>query len=257
MKRRRSEIGRIIAVALCGLSALAWADITNTALITFVDGSGQTQTVPSNTVTVVVNATGMLPPQIQGFNSFSYYLKGSDSLTLRLAGGPPESIQWEFTATSGVNGTSGTPRLNSASSAPDYAISTSASTLPLSTVHQLTPGAWHVKVTAVNAAGNSNSAEADFALVLDDLAQARVHPNPWRVDRHDGNPITFDQLSVNSTVKVFTISGHLIRTLSAPGGSVTWDLKNSSGEKVASGLYLYLITSDPSQKFRGTLAVIR
>jgi hypothetical protein len=64
-------------------------------------------------------------------------------------------------------------------------------------------------------------------------------------------------MSANSTVKIFTVSGRLARTLSAPGGSVLWDLTNDSGEKVASGLYLTLITDNEGNKTRGKLAIIR
>ena len=87
-----------------------------------------------------------------------------------------------------------------------------------------------------------------------------VYPNPWRSDKHAGNPITFAQLSGNTTIKIFTVSGHLIKTLGAQGsglGTLTWDLTNDSGSTVASGIYIYLVTNDQGQKARGKLAVIK
>lgn len=84
----------------------------------------------------------------------------------------------------------------------------------------------------------------------------RIYPNPWRTDRHMGG-ITFDQLTGQATVKVFTISGHLVRSEQTTQASYTWDLKNQSGQPVASGMYLYLITNSQGQKARGKLAVIR
>ena len=49
-------------------------------------------------------------------------------------------------------------------------------------------------------------------------------------------------------MRIFTVSAHWVRTLDAPGGSVTWDLKNDSGEGVASGYYIYLITNSSAAK---------
>jgi hypothetical protein len=88
------------------------------------------------------------------------------------------------------------------------------------------------------------------------FAAFRVYPSPWRSDLHAGHPITFDGLTANTTVKIFTISGHWVQTL-VGNASIPWDLKNSSGDLVASGLYLYLITDDQGQKLTGKFAIIR
>ena len=58
-------------------------------------------------------------------------------------------------------------------------------------------------------------------------------------------------------MKIFTVSGHKVKELSAPGGSMTWDLTNDNGRTVASGLYFYLITDSQGDKVRGKLAVIK
>jgi len=85
----------------------------------------------------------------------------------------------------------------------------------------------------------------------------RVHPNPWRVDRHQGVSITFDQLTPGSSVKLFTVAGNWVKTLDTSTGSVAWDLANNDGDKVASGVYIYLVTDSNGQQTRGKLAVIR
>jgi hypothetical protein len=90
-----------------------------------------------------------------------------------------------------------------------------------------------------------------------DFSTVRVFPNPWRSDRHAGHVLTFDGMPVNSTVKIFTLSGHKVASLSAPSGSVPWDLKNEDGDPVASGLYIYLITAGSNEKTTGKLVVIR
>src|SRR5262249_16875295 len=97
--------------------------------------------------------------------------------------------------------------------------------------------------------------------VAGDLSSIRVYPNPWKAGKHDSQPIRFDQMTPNSTVKIFTVSGRHIKTLetrdSGLGTAVTWDLKNDSGDNVASGIYIYLITNDQGQKTKGKLGVVR
>jgi len=95
---------------------------------------------------------------------------------------------------------------------------------------------------------------------VSDLSAVQVYPNPWRSDKHAGKSVTFASLPSGSTVKIFTVSGHLIKTLgpqTSALGTASWDLTNDAGEKVASGIYLYLITDSQGDKGRGKMAVIR
>ena len=74
---------------------------------------------------------------------------------------------------------------------------------------------------------------------------------------HAGHPVTFDSIPGDSTIKVFTLSGHWVRTLRPDStGSATWNLTNDGGDAVASGLYLYLINS-PTGQTAGKIAIIR
>jgi hypothetical protein len=59
------------------------------------------------------------------------------------------------------------------------------------------------------------------------------------------------------TMKLFTMSGHKVAELSESGGAATWNLKNDSGEKVASGIYVYLITDGRGAKVRGKVGIVR
>ncbi len=69
--------------------------------------------------------------------------------------------------------------------------------------------------------------------------------------------MTFDHLAANTDIKIFTISGREVRRVSTTSDSATWDLKNDSGDHVASGVYLYLVTNNLGQQAHGKLAVIR
>ncbi len=94
--------------------------------------------------------------------------------------------------------------------------------------------------------------------VSNHLNAVRVFPNPWRADRHPNNLITFDGMPAASTVKLFTVSGRAIKTLTADSnGSASWDRKNSDGDRVASGVYLYLITDASGREAKGKLALIQ
>lgn len=44
-----------------------------------------------------------------------------------------------------------------------------------------------------------------------------------------------------SRIKVYTVGGELVKTLTPSGGSVTWDLSNGSQSPVASGVYLVVL----------------
>jgi len=70
--------------------------------------------------------------------------------------------------------------------------------------------------------------------------------------------ITFKNLATDSTIKIYTIMGELVKQLHNDGDvpSLTWDVKNSDGDRVASGVYVYQIKNSFSEK-RGKLVIIR
>jgi len=88
------------------------------------------------------------------------------------------------------------------------------------------------------------------------VTSVRVYPDPWRADLHSNLLITFDHMALHSTIKIFTVAGRLVRTLDADSGSATWDRKNDSGDRVASGVYLYLLTDGQGNETKGKLAII-
>jgi len=85
----------------------------------------------------------------------------------------------------------------------------------------------------------------------------RAYPNPWKADQNNKPQVTIDGLpaSAVASVRIFTISGELVRTLSGTQ-SVQWDLRNGSGENVASGVYIYLVIANGEQH-SGKIAIIR
>jgi len=100
---------------------------------------------------------------------------------------------------------------------------------------------------------------------LDDGWDVFVAPNPYvegDPNRSFGEPtprkIEFRNLPERATIKIFSISGDLIRTIEhGPDeignlfGSASWDQRSDSGLLVAPGLYIYVVESD-TEGFRGS-----
>ncbi|GGE13808.1 type IX secretion system anionic LPS delivery protein PorZ [Psychroflexus salis] len=74
----------------------------------------------------------------------------------------------------------------------------------------------------------------------EDLSDVRVFPNPVRPN-YTGE-VTVDGLTENANVKITDITGNLVFEQFASGGSIRWDTSAFGKHKVASGVYLVLIT---------------
>ena len=132
-------------------------------------------------------------------------------------------------------------------------------TFELSQLPALPAGDYTLVATGMNLAGATSSPAAfSFYLLSNDVSSARVHPNPWRSDQHAALPLIFDQVTPGATIKIFTVSAHWVQSIMADDqGIARWDLKNSDGERVQSGLYLYLATDSQGNKAHGKFVIIR
>jgi hypothetical protein len=125
---------------------------------------------------------------------------------------------------------------------------------------------WHrLPSSRVDAAARTVSAETPHFTVFaamgqgeTDLSDAHAFPNPVVLGPGVPPVVTFTGLGQITTVRIYTVTGRLVRELNAPvgAGTVDWDLKNASGEAVAAGLYLYRITSGDSTA-TGKIGVVR
>jgi len=88
-------------------------------------------------------------------------------------------------------------------------------------------------------------------------ALSQNSPNPWA----GSTEIVFEVSSrARVTVKVFNVAGQLVRTLvdehKEPGRyGVSWDGKDRSGKRVASGVYFYKMEAGPYKATRKMLMV--
>ncbi len=95
------------------------------------------------------------------------------------------------------------------------------------------------------------------------LGEVFVFPNPYKPNsggRFDAGFITFKELTGRATIKVFNIAGELVATLEKTDIAVDkyeWGAVNDSGQKLASGVYIYLVTNPAGEKAKGKFAIIK
>jgi len=93
--------------------------------------------------------------------------------------------------------------------------------------------------------GTSNglvSYQSRITDAVDNLENVRVFPNPVRPNFT--GVVTIDGLTEDANVKITDITGNLVYEEFSSGGSIQWDTRAFGKHKVASGVYLVLITGD-------------
>ncbi len=88
----------------------------------------------------------------------------------------------------------------------------------------------------------------------DNLDKAYVYPNPLNQKRHQR--LIIRNLMSDISVKITDIEGNLVWETRSRGGTVEWDLRNFSGRKVATGVYLILLTDDDTTHTKVLKALI-
>jgi hypothetical protein len=100
-----------------------------------------------------------------------------------------------------------------------------------------------------------------------------VYPNPFKPN--DGDPSTGEYglgtgdgihfgtgtgagFPAGTTVKIYTIKGERVASVTTPsGGLIQWNARTESGQKVASGVYLYRIEVPDRGQKNGKLMIVR
>ncbi|MBI90041.1 MAG: hypothetical protein CMG60_08140 [Candidatus Marinimicrobia bacterium] len=106
---------------------------------------------------------------------------------------------------------------------------------------------------------------ASTVVTDEDLDLISVVPNPYKISSRFNEPthsnrLRFTHLPQKCVIKIFTISGEFVDEIihdDAIYGNVYWDLENSSGNKVAPGLYIYIVQADNGKTKTGKFAIIR
>jgi hypothetical protein len=118
----------------------------------------------------------------------------------------------------------------------------------------------------------TRTARTNFERAVSDMGNITVVPNPYisssswerrslfttgRGDRR----LLFTHLPAQCTVRIYTVAGYLVKTLSkdsnASDGSLAWDLVTDDGMDLAYGLYVYHVDAPGIGEHIGKFAVIK
>jgi len=99
-----------------------------------------------------------------------------------------------------------------------------------------------------------------FAEYKDNLDLISGGPNPFILNSNS-HIFTIKNLMPNSTVKILNINGMLVRTLTIEnngisGSRANWNGKDDDGEKVSSGVYIYLVYTEEGIVGKGKISLI-
>jgi hypothetical protein len=130
---------------------------------------------------------------------------------------------------------------------------------------QLQDGEYTILVQAQDASGNQ-SGKADYKVSFKVISEKRVsrfynYPNPFSNATRFVYTLTGDAPPTEYSIAIYTMSGVLVRTLTARdlgplqvGNNLTvnaWDGTDEWGQKLANGVYLYKVTlNDPQNDFK-------
>ncbi|OGS28136.1 MAG: hypothetical protein A2297_09615 [Elusimicrobia bacterium RIFOXYB2_FULL_48_7] len=121
---------------------------------------------------------------------------------------------------------------------------------------------YHYRIISRDASNNETTS-GDYTFTTSAAAgpipeTIHAYPNPCKIS--PAAPIKFRAGSGNiSEVGIYTVSGRLIKRLSAvPGASsaeINWDGANADGQKVSRGIYIYKLTSSAGDTITGKIVL--
>jgi len=114
------------------------------------------------------------------------------------------------------------------------------------------------KVEVINISLSGDPMRADLKVgipvIAPNLESLIVYPNPAAGHSY----ITLEGLTQEVTIRIFTLSGELVRKEEVSGQyRWNWDVKNMEGKRVARGMYLWMVTNPEGEKKTGKIAVIK
>lgn len=86
-----------------------------------------------------------------------------------------------------------------------------------------------------------------------------IYPVPYKPNsggKYDASGITFQNIGTNAKIKIFNVAGELVFETTQSTFFI-WNAKNKYGNNIASGVYIYYITSGEGKTFKGKIAIER
>jgi len=105
-----------------------------------------------------------------------------------------------------------------------------------------------------------NSFRIPFAISKKNYSKLKIFPSPFHIPAE--KPLIIDNLEDESSLKVMTVTGDVIRSLDSKdlgshGYQIQWDGKDEDGNWVGSGIYLLAVYAANGSNDFGKVAVIR
>ncbi|MBA7481213.1 hypothetical protein ES707_16683 [subsurface metagenome] len=131
-----------------------------------------------------------------------------------------------------------------------------------------TTGKWEavagVTVNKTNRVVSGNVSHLSLYILgasLPGLDNVKVYPNPYKPGSgglFDASGISFVGLAGETKIKIYNIAGELVLEQdNNEYPDYEWNIRNKKGKKVASGVYIYLITNDRGNKKIGKFTIVK
>ncbi|NUN71025.1 MAG: hypothetical protein HUU02_15090, partial [Bacteroidetes bacterium] len=92
------------------------------------------------------------------------------------------------------------------------------------------------------------------------VGAASFEPAPFGVQGRGDRRMEFRNLPLNATVRIYTVRGELVRTLTQDGsmtGVIPWDLRTKDNLDAAPGLYIFQVDAGSTGSSIGKFAIIK
>jgi hypothetical protein len=127
--------------------------------------------------------------------------------------------------------------------------------LSMGTVYYFTVKAENGEGLQSLSATNSDGQEVETS-VDKPFPNLKVYPNPLILS--EGGQITFSVgAAAGGEIKIYTISGKLVKKLEIGAGETFWSGENKEGETIAQGIYIYVLTDEAGNSRTGKLNIVR
>jgi hypothetical protein len=90
---------------------------------------------------------------------------------------------------------------------------------------------------------NGSGSVFSLTFVKEDLSNIVVYPNPYSKSKATRQVVTFANLTKTAKVYIFSLSGISVNELNSTDGTggIEWDLRDSRGNEIPSGIYIYKV----------------